>query len=168
VTEQLAPPRRKRRPKDLGTDAERAVVRFLQANGWPHAERRALRGTSDAGDVTGTPGVCWEVKSRGRPVSDAQIARWLEETDIERRNAGADVGLLVVRRPGFGPANAGAWWAVLTAYGFAYLTSVESIHAAVFFVQDAPVRLLLADAVTLLRSAGYGDPLEDIAASRPE
>ena len=37
-----------RRPRDIGTAAETAVVRHLQANGFPLAERRALHGTKGA------------------------------------------------------------------------------------------------------------------------
>ena len=162
------PPKpRKRRPKDIGTDAERAVVRYLQANGWPGAERRALRGQSDAGDITGTPGVAWEVKSRTRPVSDAQITEWLHETELERREARADIGVLVIRRPGVGPANAACWWTVMPLGRVVWLGTLAlnrdvwereiswSAH------EDGQARLLLIDAVRLLRRAGYGDPLED-------
>ena len=39
------------RSKDIGTRAEAAVVRYLCANGWANAERRALRGSADWGDV---------------------------------------------------------------------------------------------------------------------
>jgi len=143
--------KRKRRPKDIGTDAERAVVRYLQANGWPGAERRALRGTSDAGDITGTPGVAWEVKARNRPVSDGQVDAWLAETETERTNARAEIGVLVLRRPRFGDANARSWWAVMYANAWILGASTHTI----------PVRMLLADACWLLRRAGYGDPLED-------
>src|SRR5690606_4660297 len=51
------------KPRDTGTRAETAVVRYRRDHGWPHAERRALRGNQDAGDITGTPGVCWSVKA---------------------------------------------------------------------------------------------------------
>lgn len=153
----------KRRPKDIGTAAETAVVRYLQANGWPSAERRALRGGSDAGDITGTPGVCWEVKARGRTVSDAQIADWLAETETERRNAGADVGVLVVRRA---YARPDYWWAVLPLSAVALLRVGIQPPENRAVVADAPARLLLADAATLLRAAGYGNPIP-AEASRP-
>src|SRR5690606_41690620 len=99
------------RAKDTGTRAETAVVRYLQANGSPHAERRALRGRQDAGDITGTPGICWEVKARKRPISDTDVAAWLVETETEAAAADAEIGVLVVRRPGVGEAHAGRWWA---------------------------------------------------------
>lgn len=145
----------KRRPKDIGTDAERAVVRYLKANGWPHAERRALRGNDDAGDITGTPGLCWEVKSRNRQVTDTEIADWLAETDDERVNAGADLGVLVVRRP---YANVRAWWAIVPLGVAAYLNGPFNAIEH----DGPPVRVLLADVVDLLRAAGYGDPLGEL------
>lgn len=151
-------PRKRRRPTDIGTDAERAVVRHLIANGFPGAERRRLRGRHDAGDVTGTPGICWQVKGgdRARNASDNQVAAWLDAAETQRVNAGADIAVLVVQRAGVGPANAGRWWAVLHASDVAWL-----IHGTPYIGPgaDAPVRMHLADAVTLLRAAGYGDPL---------
>ena len=51
-----------RRPMDIGTAAESAVVKVLREHGFPHAERRALHGSIDLGDITGTPGLAWEVK----------------------------------------------------------------------------------------------------------
>lgn len=157
-----AVPARRRRSKDIGTDAERPVARYLAANGFPHAERRTQKGRLDQGDITGTPGVCWEVKVRSRPISDNQIVAWLKETETERVNARADVGVLVVRRPGFGEANAGSWWAVMTACDLFRLhggSQVWGLLGAVY-TAEIPVRMLLGDVVTLLRAAGYGEPLE--------
>jgi hypothetical protein len=45
------------RSKDKGTAAESLVVKYLQSTYWPHAERRALSGGLDKGDITGTPGL---------------------------------------------------------------------------------------------------------------
>ena len=36
-----------------GTGFEVAVVDYLKAHGFPHAERRAQRGVNDAGDISG-------------------------------------------------------------------------------------------------------------------
>lgn len=157
----LVPRPKKRRPKDIGTAAETAVVRYLRTAGFPAAERRALKGSLDEGDITGTPGVCWEVKARNRPVSDAQIITWLDETATERNNAGADVGVLVIRRAGVGPARAGSWWAVLPAYQVIALGMDVHSHTRRPADLAFPVRLLLSDAVRLLRLAGYGDPFEE-------
>lgn len=144
-----------RRPRDIGTAAETAVVRHLQTAGFPHAERRALRGNLDAGDITGTPGVCWEVKGgdAAKTASDLTITRWMAELATEVTNAKADVGLLVVQRAGVGPGNAGRWWAWMPAFQLAALAA-EPISTTEF--DGFPVRMLLADALTLLRAAGYG------------
>lgn len=140
------------RPRDIGTRAESAVVRYLVANGWAAAERRTLKGTLDQGDITGTPGICWEVKGgeAARRASDGQIDAWLAETETERRNAKADYGVLVVQRGGIGPANAGRWWAVVRA--------ADVIHMETGVISDTPlpVRMLLADVCHLLHRAGYG------------
>ena len=80
-----------RRSKDIGTDCERAVARYLAANGWPSAEIRRTHGSLDLGDITGTPGLIWEVKGghAAEQATDADITAWLEETELERSNAEA-------------------------------------------------------------------------------
>ena len=49
--------------KAKGTAWETAVVDYLRANGHPHAERRALSGNTDRGDIAGVPGVVIECKN---------------------------------------------------------------------------------------------------------
>lgn len=80
--------------KAKGTAAEREVVRYLQ-NWWPAAERRALSGNKDKGDVAGIPGVVVEVKAS----SAANVPAWMRETWTEMENAGAHTCVLVVKRP---------------------------------------------------------------------
>jgi hypothetical protein len=152
------------KPKKIGTAAETAVTRFLVANGFPHAERRALRGELDAGDITGCPGICIEVKGgeAAKSASDALIDMWLTETETERYHAAADIGLLVIQRRGVGPANAGRWWAVMRVRHAVELAAVDAIHRH-NVLPTVPFRMLLADAVLLLRAAGYGRPLEEVA-----
>ena len=41
--------------KAKGTAAETALVKYLRDHGFPGAERRAMTGEFDQGDVTGTP-----------------------------------------------------------------------------------------------------------------
>ena len=158
-------PRKKRKSRAIGTDAERAVVRYLQATGWPAAERRALRGRQDAGDITGTPGICWEVKARKRPISDTDVAAWLAETETEAAAADAEIGVLVVRRPGVGEGNAGRWWAYMRL-GTAAILHVALVNPAPETRNGPPVRMLLGDAVRLLRTAGYGEPLPEVTGDR--
>lgn len=151
------------KPKAIGTAAETAVARYLQAHGFPSAERRALRGIADAGDITGCPGICVEVKGgeAAKNASDLLVADWLEETEKERLNARADIGVLVLQRRGVGPANAGRWWAVMPSRAVTLLSYPD----AVFYddpdavTPSVSTRMHLIDAVQLLRWAGYGNPL---------
>lgn len=144
------------RPKDIGTAAETAVVRYLQANGWPNAERRALRGNLDCGDVTGTPGICWEVKG-GKAAETAgrkQVADWMAETETERVNSGSEYGVLVMKRRGTGAVNVSSWEAVMPASDWVRTMGLEPDLR----LWDWPLRTDLSIVVQLLRRAGYGDP----------
>jgi len=116
--------------KQKGTAAETAVVRFLQGQGFPLAERRALGGGSsgeDLGDITGIPMLCMEVKNH----ATYKIPAWIKETETERKNARADYGILIVKPNGVGmtPDKVGQWWGIL------------------------PMQQMM----NLLRDAGYGD-----------
>ena len=144
------------RSKNIGTAVETAVVRHLQNDGWPHAERRQLRGREDAGDITGTPGIAWECKGgeAAKNASDGQVLVWLAETQTERIHARADIGVLVLARRGIGPQNAGRWWAVLQSRDVALLLLADTAIAE--RAPDRPVRMLLTDACAHLKWAGYG------------
>jgi Holliday junction resolvase len=80
--------------KAKGTAAEREVVNYLK-NWWPAAERRALSGNKDKGDVAGIPGVVVEVKAAVRQ----ELAKWQRETLAEMANASAERCMLVVKQP---------------------------------------------------------------------
>jgi hypothetical protein len=108
--------------KALGYRTEVLIVEWLRGHGWPFAERRRLRGARDQGDVTGCPGLAIEVKSSFAKVSEA-----LTEAERERDHAGADYGLVVMRRRGK-PDPAG-WYCVMP----------------------------FGDVVRLLHTVGYGD-----------
>jgi len=86
------------RNKQKGTSFETLVADFLSDNGFPYAERRALAGVNDKGDITGTPGLVWECKNH----KTMNLAGWLDETMIETANAKADYGILVAKRKGRG------------------------------------------------------------------
>lgn len=104
-------------PKARGTSAETAVVRWLRDNGHPHAERRALAGAHDLGDITGIPGICIEVKA-GRTL---RFAAWMRETDAEQMASGSNHGILVVKPVTRGASTVGRWWAVMYAAGWMQL-----------------------------------------------
>jgi Holliday junction resolvase len=94
--------------KAKGTAAESAVVGYLREQGWPHAERRALSGNVDKGDIAGVAGVCLEVKS----CKTIDLAGWLKEALLEQINAKARVGAVVAKKRG--TTNPADWYAVLT------------------------------------------------------
>lgn len=103
------------KPRMKGTSAESAVVKFLQDNGFPYAERRSLNGATDKGDISGCLGLCIEVKYAG---AGLKIGPWLTETQQERVNAGADYGILVVKPPGLGDRNTAYWYAIMVGAEF--------------------------------------------------
>lgn len=146
------------KPKQIGTASETKVVRYLLANGFAQAERRALRGIRDVGDITGTPGIVWEVKGgdAARWASDNQVDLWLAETELERSNAREHLGILVVARH---MKSAGDWWAVLWADQLVWLISGES-HNQLADADRTPVRTTLRHLVDLLRAGGWGDPID--------
>lgn len=92
-----------------GTAAETLVVKYLQSTYWPHAERRALAGGQDKGDITGTPGLAWEVKS----AKTLCVPAWLRETEAERVNAKADYATLVIKPEGVGGTRVGQFYALM-------------------------------------------------------
>lgn len=175
--------------KGKGTAAETAVARYLEVNGWPYAERRSLNGALDKGDITGTPGLCWEVKA-GWPL---QYSAWLDELRVETHHAKATHGILVSKPRGVGVGRVEVWHAVMEAAEFDNLATGSwlplrvlpaeryamdrvklslGLKSRAFCVldltrlglRDRPDRnyrvMHLADMVMLLRSVGYGNPLE--------
>jgi len=152
----------------VGKDTERRVATFLRENGWPQVERTvrtgyriARRTSEDQGDLTGTPGLTFQVKSM-RPATEAErlVPQWLAETADQAQAAGGTVGVLVVRRWGPGHATAGSWWAYVDALQFLGLADGWNpwAYAAAELNQLVPVRLRLSDLTSMLRAWGFGEP----------
>lgn len=89
--------------KAKGTAWESAVVDCLQTLGVPHAERRALNGAADKGDIAGLPGVVIECKNAAR----VELGSWVDEAVAERDNARAAVGVVWHKRRGHTAAALG-------------------------------------------------------------
>jgi hypothetical protein len=114
--------------KRKGTAAETAVVRFLQANGWPQAERRALAGAADRGDVAGLP-VVVEVKNAAR----MELAAWLDEAVKEAGQRSPYYGQVppsdgtagVVWHKRRGKASPGDWY--VTCDGWTLLAFLQAL-----------------------------------------
>jgi len=141
--------RRGQRPRDIGTAAETAVVRYLRDHGFAQAERRALRGQLDAGDITGTPDT-WEIKGgkTAKTASDGQVAQWLEDTERERINGRGRYGILVLQRAGYGPLRCGYWWIVVPLGTFFEAAQVRHHHPGADV--GAPIRMHLQDLIPMI------------------
>lgn len=139
-----------------GAEAERAVARYLRTVGFGGAERAERNGwrthdhvARDPGDILGVPGIVFSVKYD----ASNQVAKWLTEAEVLRNQHGAELALLVCRRPG--KAEPSRWWV---------WASLASLARA---VTGTPVRELsgyvcleLGDLVPMLHTAGYGDEQE--------
>lgn len=100
--------------KARGTNAESAVVTYLQGRGWPHAERRALAGGKDKGDVAGIYGIAGTVVIEVKARKALAVPAWLREAADERINAGAAVGLVVSKPVGVGATRVQDWHCHMT------------------------------------------------------
>lgn len=125
------------RPRQKGTEAESAVAEYLRTHGWPYAERRALNGSLDKGDITGIPGLAVEVKYANAGI---RMGEWMSETGIERLNANADHGILVIKPSGMGMARVALWLAVMVNADFLALwtKAVMAPEFTVVVVNDPP------------------------------
>ncbi len=88
-----------------GIDNELAAAKYLQAHGFPHAERRG--GGFGGSDIVGTPGLTFEVKAQ----AGARLATWVDQTQEARAKAGDTYGVLIAKRAG--TTDVGRWHAVL-------------------------------------------------------
>jgi hypothetical protein len=158
-----------KRSLDVGKQTEQMVARYLRSRGLAGVERAVRTGftaggrsVADAGDLTGWPGVCVQVKSlRPANAAERQTRTWLAETEQQRAQSGASVGLLVVRR--WGTTDVGEWWAFLTAWSLSGLS--DGWLADGVELRHVPVRLELADLVDLMQTWGWApcpatEPLE--------
>jgi hypothetical protein len=101
--------------RQRGTAWETAIVNFLTSHGFPHAERRALAGALDKGDIAGVPGVVIEAKN----CKQINLAQFMDEALAERDNAGAVVGVAWIKRRG--KASAADGYVVMDGPTFTYL-----------------------------------------------
>jgi hypothetical protein len=103
------------RNKAKGTRAEAAVVDYLRSLDWPYAERRALNGAKDRGDIAGVLDVVIEVKDHAA----MSLAAWVDEAVTEGDNDGASIAVVWHKRRGKGsPAD---WYVTMTGATFTEL-----------------------------------------------
>jgi hypothetical protein len=88
--------------KAKGTRFESEVVEYLVRHGFPAAERRALHGNTDKGDVAGMADWTLELKSEAR----LNLAGYMAEVQAEAANTGTPWYAAIVKRRGKGAAGA--------------------------------------------------------------
>ena len=140
--------------KKKGTAGEVAAMKWLRDNGFPWCDRQPLRGNRDSGDLQLCIDVIAEVKSvaagaTGQP-PQGLLATWLVQTDVETENAGAEFGLLIVKRAR--TANPAHWFVYMRLGEWLRLTGAHLPLPD----PSQPVCMSLASAAAVLRSAGYG------------
>lgn len=101
------------RPKQRGTAWETTIVQYLRMHGI-QAERRALGGANDRGDIAGIPGLVIEAKNAAR----LDLAGWVDEAEKERVNDNADIAVVWVKRRGKTSA----------AHGYVVMDGLTLVH----------------------------------------
>lgn len=90
------------------------MVKYLQSRGWPFAERRALQGALDTGDINLSPGApVIEVKDH----KTLSLAQFVDEATAEAINARAPFGVAWIKRRG--KSSPGEWYVVMSGDTFA-------------------------------------------------
>jgi hypothetical protein len=137
------------RPKDIGTRAESAVVKALKPY-FPDAERIALKGGSDQGDIGWCGDFIFEVKGgqQTKQIGDKLLQEWMDQTRHERNNRQVAYGVLVIQR--HGKADANRWWAYIDIGNFC------SIVGSGYRVSGdvMPIRLELGELLAVLADNG--------------
>ncbi|MGW5430401.1 hypothetical protein ACWET9_24795 [Streptomyces sp. NPDC004059] len=101
--------------KAKGSSWERAIVEHLKAAGWPFAERRLAGSNKDRGDIAGVVGVVIEAKN----TATRKLPEWIDETEVERVNDGAWLGVVWHKR--VGKASAADGYVTMTGAQFTAL-----------------------------------------------
>lgn len=102
--------------KTKGTAWETEIVRYLRDDaGVVHAERRALAGVADRGDVAGVPGLVVSAKN----CAQMKLADWVREVEKQRTNARGAVGVVWHKRRGH--ARAGDGYVTMSGHTFVAL-----------------------------------------------
>lgn len=112
----------------IGTKAEVQVASYMAKNGWPAAERRKTEGRNDRGDVNpGQPKLVIEVKAD----KGLQFPEFLRQTEKERVNAGANVGVCVIKPPGVAEKRMHLWWMLMSGGTYDALELVANAKASI-------------------------------------
>ena len=92
--------------KRKGSLAERLVVEYLRAHGFPRARRTQAGTRGDIGDIDGVPGFAIEVKNHAR----LDLAGWVAQMLAEMEEKGVDNGVVIAKKRG--TTDPGEWYAI--------------------------------------------------------
>lgn len=146
------------KPKQIGTKAETAVKKYAQSHGFPDAKRQPLSGSNDIGDIELCPKVIVEVKAD----KSLDYPRFMRETEAERVNAGAAVGVAVIKPPSVAEGRMGLWWMMMasgTYDALEFLAGTRNFMASFLDASEtlSPIgqRRKFKPGETLSQQAGY-------------
>jgi hypothetical protein len=91
-----------------GTKHETALNNYLMEF-FPDVYRLGNQGRNDKGDHGGIKGLVIQDKTGDKRY---EIPHWLAQTEVQRLNAGAELGLLSVKPKGIGVTRVGDWWVI--------------------------------------------------------
>lgn len=118
--------------KQIGTAAESLVVAVCRRNGFPYADRLTLAGVNDRGDVRLGDGVPVAVEIKGGKqclnLTPGKMKKWMLETEVERINAKAEIGVLVTARRGYGIIQGERWFCHLSPTDWLKLTGENTAN----------------------------------------
>lgn len=135
--------------KRKGTAGESAVVSFLRTAGFPYAERLALQGSKDRGDITGIPGVVVECKA-----SDAYLwSTWLNEARVEKANANAAHAFVASKPRGVGATRTGQWFAGMFLGDYVNLLEAAGVQVGTVWTQHMPGTYINRDLLRMTQLA---------------
>ena len=104
--------------RKAGTEFVTAVCRYLSEALGVRIGREPLHGSRDEGDVAGlVTGTGLRIAVECKDYAGkygGKLPGWLDEAECERENAGADLGVVIVKRAGCGDAKMGHQFVVMT------------------------------------------------------
>lgn len=130
------------KPKIIGTKAEVATLGYAVDHGFPEATRKPPAGAKDVGDLWLTPGPKPKVMAEVKADKSLDYPQFLRETEKERVNASAAVGICVIKPPGVAERRMHLWWVLMhggTYDALAQLAGTMNFMVSFMNADEAPL-----------------------------
>lgn len=97
----------------MGTAHESAIKLWLQAHGWPYADRRRLNGAADLGDLQLSERIPFiiEAKTAKKTTERATLGTFVKELEAEVINSKSEAGAVVFKK--VGTTDVGEFYALM-------------------------------------------------------